>query len=91
MGRYDYFLKGSWNAICDICGLKYKAGDLKRQWNGLMTCCDCWEARNAQEFIKAIPETPIPWSRPEPNPFPLPALFPYRFNNGSFLDQTFLG
>lgn len=63
------FLKlGSWNAICDVCGLKFKNHQLRKRWDGLMTCPADFELRNMQDFV----QTPIeriapPWIRPEPD------------------------
>jgi hypothetical protein len=55
-----------WLVICDRCGFKYHSMQLKKEWNGLMTCSTCWEPRHPQDFVKAVPEekTP-PWTRPE--------------------------
>ena len=38
MGKAAFGESNTYNAICDQCGWKYKAKDLKRQWDGLMTC-----------------------------------------------------
>jgi hypothetical protein len=65
VGRADYFARGAWNFICDCCGAKYKSFDARKQWDFQIVCPTCWEPRNPQDFIKAIPEKPIPWSRPD--------------------------
>ncbi len=47
MGRADYLKRGSYNAICDICGGKFKADELRRTWGqgreltNYMACRDC--------------------------------------------------
>ena len=57
---------GSYNAICDVCGLKYKASDLLKRWDGLMVCKFDWEPRHPQEFIRAKHDnTPLPFTRPD--------------------------
>lgn len=57
---------GDWNAICDVCGWKYKASDLRRRWDNLMVCAKDWEPRHPQDFIRAIPDMQaVPWTRPE--------------------------
>ncbi len=57
---------GDWNAICDVCGWKYKASDLRKRWDGLMVCEKDWEPRHPQDFIRAIPDMQkVPWTRPE--------------------------
>jgi len=57
-------LLGSYNALCDVCGFKYKASDLKKRWDGLMVCEDDWEKRHESDFFRAPKESPdIPWAR----------------------------
>lgn len=60
--RYE---PGDWRASCDVCGRDYKAGSLKKRWDGLMVCSDDWEPRHPQDFVraKADKQTP-PWTRP---------------------------
>lgn len=64
--------QGQWNAICDRCGFKYKARQLRLEWNGLRTCCgagttNCWEPRHPQDFVKGKADRQAPpWVRPEP-------------------------
>lgn len=57
---------GSWNVICDVCGFKFKAYQLRKRWDGKMVCKDDWEIRHPQDLIK-IPkdDQSVPWSRPE--------------------------
>jgi len=63
----NYLVLGQWNAICDICGFKYKSGQLKKNWRGLWVCEKDWEARNPQDFIKVREERIAPpWTRPRP-------------------------
>lgn len=63
---YDHLELGTWNAICDRCGFKFKAYRLRKEWTGLMVCSECFETRHPQDLIK-IPKEDIsvPWSRPE--------------------------
>lgn len=64
-----YYKKGDWNAICAICGKKYKASELR--WNGQIQDWVCrldWEERHPQERVKAVKEDQsVPWTRPEPD------------------------
>ena len=63
---YDYYADGDWNAICEVCGFKYKASMLKTRWDGVKTCWKCWEPRQPQDFVKGIKDDPsVPWSRDE--------------------------
>lgn len=62
----DYFVPGQWNAICDLCGRKYKSGELRSNWKKQMVCTRCWEPRHPQDFVRARPDNmQVPWSRPE--------------------------
>lgn len=58
---------GSWNTICDRCGFKFKAEELRKDWQGLMVCSEDYELRNPQDFIRVPPEHIVPpWTRPRP-------------------------
>lgn len=62
----NYFKLGDWNAICDGCGFKFKASQLRKRWDGMMMCEDDWEIRNPLDFLRPPSEhTSVPWSRPE--------------------------
>lgn len=66
MGRADYYKDGSNNVQCDQCGFKYKAEELKQQWNGIWTCHKCWDYRNPQDYVSGVPDGQAPaLSRPE--------------------------
>lgn len=71
MGRADFWKRGQWNAICDICGQKFHSSDLKERWDGLMCCRQDWNIRQPQDFVRGIPDPQaIAWSRPDvPPPF----------------------
>jgi len=45
-GSYEY------NTICDVCGFKFKASELKQRWDGPMVCKDDWEPRNILDFYR---------------------------------------
>ena len=65
-GHADYLKRGDWNAICDVCGFKYKASELKRRWDNLYVCDVDWEPRHPQDFLKGKRDKQnTPWSRPE--------------------------
>lgn len=62
----NYYKSGTWNAICDVCGFKYKADQLRKRWDGLMVCKEDYEPRNLLDFIRAVPDNQtVPWVRPE--------------------------
>lgn len=71
MGRADFWKKGQWLVICDICGMKFHSGSLRERWDGLMCCKEDWNIRQPQDFVRGIPDPQsIPWSRPDvPPPF----------------------
>jgi hypothetical protein len=67
-GPKDYRSQCGFNAICDVCGFKFKGDELRKRWDGLMVCSDDWEARHPQEFVKGKRDrqTP-PYTRPQPD------------------------
>lgn len=67
LGPKDYLKLGDWNALCDVCGFKYKASELRRRWDGYMVCPADYEERQPQDLIRIPPERQTPaWARPEP-------------------------
>lgn len=75
MGRADYLRLGDWNAICDECGRKFKASDLRLRWDGFRVCNGDWEPRHPQDFVRDIPniQTPV-WTRPQGGDVFVPGL-----------------
>jgi len=67
MGRADYLAPGDWNSMCYRCGHKFKASMLERYWAGYWLCGRCWNPRQPQDFVRALPDkmTP-PWAQPWP-------------------------
>lgn len=62
----NYLVWGDWNAICDICGFKYKASQLRKNWKGQMVCEQDWETRHPQELLRVPKDDPsVPWARPQ--------------------------
>ena len=62
-GRNDYLALGDFNAHCAECGAKFKGSQLRKNWKGFWVCARDWEPRHPQDFVKAVPEKPIPWSQ----------------------------
>jgi hypothetical protein len=56
MGRSDYLKLGSHNALCDICGQKFKIEQLFRTWDGYMACRinGCYNPRQPQDFVRGV-------------------------------------
>ena len=69
MGKADYLALGDWNARCSMCGAKFKASQLVRNWQGMYRCKKCNEPRHPQDYVKAVPDiqTP-PWTQPLDTP-----------------------
>lgn len=67
MSTGGYYAPGDWNALCDICGLAYKASLLRKNWQGLMVCSRDFEPRQPQDFVRSVPDVQTPpWTRPRP-------------------------
>lgn len=62
----DYWDEGNWNALCDSCGMKFKANELRERYDGMMVCPEDWEPRHPSERPLSI-RSPraLPWTRPE--------------------------
>lgn len=61
-----YFKKGDHNAICDRCGFKFKASQLRKTWDGFYVCQEDWEPRHPQDFLRGVKDDPsVPWTRSE--------------------------
>jgi hypothetical protein len=59
---------GTWKVICDRCGFQFHSDELRKEWQGLMTCKGCWEPRHPQDFVRGVKDTQAPpWTRPEPD------------------------
>lgn len=66
MPSRNYYKPGDWNAICDRCGFKFKASELKLEWTGLRVCEADFEHRHPLDFLKITPERiSVPWVRME--------------------------
>jgi hypothetical protein len=63
----NYLKLGEWNAVCGVCGFKFKASQLRERWDGLRVCEHDFETRHPLDFIKAPRETvSVPWTSQEP-------------------------
>ena len=60
MGRADFLKLGDWNATCSMCGFKFKASELTKNWQGQYRCRSCQESRHPQEFVRALAEKETP-------------------------------
>lgn len=64
-GKADYFAPGDWNAECWDCGRKWKASQMRRNWQGFYECSLHWTPRQPQDFVRAINDVQTPpWVQP---------------------------
>jgi hypothetical protein len=58
-------VEGDWNAVCFQCGRTFKASEMRKHWKGYWVCTKHWEAREAQDFVRGIPDLQAPpWVQP---------------------------
>ena len=63
----SFYKPGRWNAICDVCGFRFKSDELKKRWDGLMTCSADWGLDHPQKFLRVREDrSSVPWVRDEP-------------------------
>ncbi len=81
----SHYVAGDWNAICDRCGAKKKASQLRLEWTGLRVCrYECFETRHPQDSVRGVPDKQNPpWVRPEPDP--IYVIDFYRHEDGSII------
>ena len=61
-----YYKPGTWNAICEVCGSRFKNDELLQRWDGRMVCRPDYEVRHSLDFIRSSQrELSVPWTRPE--------------------------
>ena len=69
MGQADFLRVGDYNAICDVCGRKFKFSRLRQKWDNTWACEQDWEPRQPQDYLRGIPDNmSVPLSRPDPPP-----------------------
>jgi len=72
----------SW-ALCDRCGFRYKYPQLRREWNGLRVCDECWSMKHPQLDPIYPPTEPQALLNPRPDriePMSVPVgqeIFPF--------------
>jgi hypothetical protein len=66
----SHYKAGTWNCICDVCGLQYKSDELIKRWDGLMVCKQDYETRHPQDLIRIPSEkNDVQWVRPDNEAF----------------------
>lgn len=70
MSGSDYLKLGDWNAVCSMCGMKKKAGEMVKNWQGMYRCPEHNEPRHPQDFVRAVPDVQTPpWVQPPADTF----------------------
>jgi hypothetical protein len=54
-------------ALCDRCGFRYKLLELRKEWNGLKTCSECYEPKHPQLNPHTAPADPQAIYDPRPD------------------------
>ena len=97
-GHANYARLGSYNVICDTCGVKYKREDcrFKQESIGganLLVCFNCWEPLHPYviPLPNAIDMLPIPNARPRPKfqYVSLPLAFDGTIGQSYYLNGSF--
>lgn len=61
------YVHGDSNALCDMCGFKFKSSKLRYNWKGQRVCQNDWEPRHPQDFVRGVKDDQrAPDPRPEP-------------------------
>ena len=69
-------------AICDRCGFRYFLKELRKEWNGLKTCPECYEPKHPQLDPKTNVIDPQAVREPRPDNSVIPTDFIVRTNVG---------
>lgn len=65
-GKADYLKLGDYNAACSMCGRKFKASEMVKNWQGMWRCPQHNEPRQPQDFVHGVQDVQtVPWSQPE--------------------------
>ena len=54
-------------ALCDRCGFQYKLLELKKEWNNLKHCSECFEKKHPQLEPKTVVADPEALYEPRPS------------------------
>ena len=77
MPARNYYVPGDWNAVCDRCGFKFKASELREDWQGYKLCPEDYEDRHPLDFLRGKPEKIfVPWTRIDPTEYDYLATAP---------------
>ena len=89
MSNINVYSRGSWNAICDVCGKQYKNTDLRKRWDNLWVCFRDYEERQPQDFVRGVADTQaVPWARPQGADTFVPINYTTSIGETSNLDEV---
>ena len=64
------YVPGTYSAICDQCGFKFKASDLRVRWDGAFVCSKDWEPRHPQDYVRGrVDNQRVAIARPDEDRF----------------------
>lgn len=68
MPAHNWYEPGQWNFACDICGLVYKSGQMRRGFGSALeavVCPRCYTPQQPQDFVRGLPDDQsVPVARP---------------------------
>lgn len=65
--NHSSYKPGRWNAICDVCGFKFKSDEIKKRWDGLRVCSADFELDHPQKYLRVQEDrSSVPWIRKRP-------------------------
>jgi len=65
-GKADYLELGDWNVACSMCGRKFKASQMVKNWQGMWRCPAHNEPRHPQDFVRGVQDIQtVPFAQPE--------------------------
>ena len=81
-----YFKSGGWNALCDVCGFKFKSYELRKRWDGLMVCDKDFEHDHPQKYLRVREDKiVVPWVRSRPTDIDVGPVC-YLWSNSAYAD-----
>ena len=60
MSLKTFHRKGAYNAICDVCGHKFKSYTMKTRWDGMWVCKQDFEHRHPSDLFNPNLEEKTP-------------------------------
>jgi hypothetical protein len=67
MPLHTGYIPGQYNFTCDVCGRGFKSSQMRKRWDGAITCNEgtCWEIRQPQDFVRGVrDDQSVPIARP---------------------------